>query len=71
MKNLRDNLYEFRVTRKLSQDDLAKMIGVSRKTYWSIEKGLSDGSLRFWRRLQEVFGLSSLELVELMKNAED
>lgn len=69
--NLRDNLYEFRVTRKLSQDILAKMLGVTRKTYWSIEKGFSDGSLKFWRKLQEVFGLPSEELVELMKNAED
>ena len=36
---LRNNLKEIRKSQKLSQDELAKMVGVSRNTISSIEAG--------------------------------
>ena len=64
---MRMNLKLFRTAHNLSQTEMAKRAGVSYVTYSHIELGKRDGSLKFWNKLQSVFGLSVEELHELMK----
>lgn len=63
----RDNLYLFRCSHRLSQQEVADKIGVDRMTYARIENGKSDGSMRFWNALKEAFTLDDCHLMELMK----
>lgn len=57
----RHNLYLLRVGKKLSQGEMAKRCGVAYKTYWNIEKGLTDGALAFWLKLKEEFPEITIE----------
>ena len=60
-------LKKLRLDHDLTQDQLADEIGVcSRLTYSSIERGLTDGSVAVWKRIQEIFGLSNADVWELM-----
>ena len=43
---LKNNLKEARVKKKLSQEELAKMVGTTRQTIISIEKGLFNPSAK-------------------------
>ena len=63
----RDNLYLFRCTHRLSQQEMADKIGVDRMTYAKVENGKSDGSMRFWNALKAAFDLDDCHLMELMK----
>ena len=51
----RHNLYMFRCSKRLSQQEIADKIGVDRMTYSKIENGKSDGSMRFWNALKEAY----------------
>lgn len=64
---MRMNLKLFRTARSLSQTEMAKMLGVSYVTYSNIELGKRDGTLKFWEKVKEVFGLDADGLMELMK----
>lgn len=64
----RDNLYLFRCSKRLSQQEMADKIGVDRMTYAKIENGKSDGSMRFWNALKAAFAIDDRVLLGLMKN---
>lgn len=67
----RDNLYLFRCSKRLSQQEAADKIGVDRMTYARVENGKSDGSIRFWNALKSAFNLDDSKLMELMNNGSE
>lgn len=50
-------LKTFRVSKNLTQKQMAEKTGVSISTYSLIESGTRRGSQEFWQRLQKEFGL--------------
>ena len=64
---MRNGLYMFRHSLKLSQQAMADKIGVNRETYASIERGARDGSLKFWRKLQTAFNIPDADIGALMR----
>lgn len=50
-------LKTFRVSKNLTQQQMAEKLGVSVSTYCLIEKGERRGSAELWQRLQKVFNL--------------
>lgn len=68
---MRSRLKAFRVLRKERQADIAHALGVSRATYSHIERGECDGSMKFWQKLQQAYGVSDEEMYALMKLDED
>lgn len=59
---MENQLPEFRKARGLSQQTLADMLGVSRQTVISLEKGRYDPSLPLAFKLARVFSCSIEEL---------
>ena len=64
---VRHNLYMFRCDKKLTQNEMAEICGVSRVTYAKIENGERGGSAAFWTTLQNVFGVPDEEMWKLQK----
>lgn len=64
---MRNRLYIFRHTQRLSQRGMAEKIGCSRATYSSIETGARDGTIKFWRKFQAAFDITDAGLGELMR----
>lgn len=62
---MRNNLYMFRHSMKLSQFEMAQRIGCSRATYSSIESGSRNGTMTFWNKLQKAFNLTDAQKGEL------
>lgn len=62
----RHNLYMFRCDKRLTQSEMAKLLGVSRATYSYIEKGERSGTFEFWGNLQKVFNVPDAEMYPLM-----
>lgn len=52
---LRNNLKSERTKERLSQADVARAIGVTARQYFSIEAGTSDGSIKVWYKLKDLF----------------
>ena len=65
----RTNLKIFRVSLKLTQEEIAKKIGCNRGTYAAIENGSRNGRADFWLSLQKAFPTANIG--ELMKVDED
>ncbi len=55
---LRTRLREFRARDNLTQEDLAKLVGVRRETIVHLEKGDYNPSLRLAVEIARVFGTS-------------
>lgn len=53
---------EFRKENKVTQDDLAKAVGVTRQTIISLENGKYNASLQLAHRLAKYFGVTIEEL---------
>ncbi len=53
---------EFRKGNKVTQDDLAKAVGVTRQTIISLENGKYNASLQLAHKLAEYFGVTIEEL---------
>lgn len=53
---------EFRKGNKVTQDDLAKAVGVTRQTIISLENGKYNASLQLAHRLAKYFGVTIEEL---------
>lgn len=53
---------EFRKGHKVTQDDLAKAVGVTRQTIISLENGKYNASLQLAHRLAKYFGVPIEEL---------
>ena len=64
---MRNGLYMFRHKMRMSQQAMADKIGVNRETYASVERGARDGSMSFWRKFQEAFGIPDTDLGGLMR----
>jgi putative transcriptional regulator len=60
-----NHVKEYRLRRGLSQEELAKRVGVSRQSINSIERGRYVPSLPLALRIARFFGCSTDELFEL------
>jgi len=54
---VKNKLREFREASRLTQEELAKILGVTRQTIIAIEKGKYDPSLRLAFKIARVFGV--------------
>ena len=54
---MRSILKSARLARGLTQEDLGKRIGMTKKGIWAIEHGITHGRVRTWDRLEEVLGV--------------
>lgn len=52
---MNNNIREYRKNTKLTQDDLAKAVGVTRQTIISLENGKYDASLKLAHKLAVFF----------------
>ena len=68
---MRNGLYMFRHSLRLSQQEMANKIGCNRETYASVERGARNGSMTFWRKLQTAFNIADAEIGGLMRVEED
>lgn len=59
---LKNKLRELRARERLTQDDLAKMVQVSRQTIVSMEKGSYTPSLTLAMNIARVFGMAVEEI---------
>ena len=62
---MRFNLMNFRKKKRLSQEKISSLLGVSRPHYSDIENGKATPSIDFAYKLQEVFGVD--DVMELLK----
>lgn len=62
--NFESNLALLRKRKGLSQEDLASLVGVSRQTIYSWEAGLNSPSIVMLKKLSDVLGVSSGDLLE-------
>lgn len=67
---MKTKVKELRAEHRLTQQQLADMVGVSSRTIISIEKGQYSPSLMLAYRMARVFGVSVEELCCLEKNLE-
>lgn len=66
----RENLKDFRLLKRMSQDDFAKAIGYSRQMYHQVENGSREGTQDFWNALQKRFNIADADMWKLMKKTE-
>ena len=63
----RRNLKVFRVSKGLSQQEMADVLGVSRSTYGDAERGKRLCSQRLLDKLQKTFDLSDADVWQMTK----
>ena len=51
----------------LTQDEIAKRIGISKAAYCNIERGIRFGSVATWEKIQTLFNLTDDEVWKLIK----
>ncbi len=61
---MKNRVRELRERKGLTQEELARMVGVTRQTIIAIEKGKYDPSLRLAFKLAKVFGVRIEDLFE-------
>lgn len=59
---MNNNIREYRKNTKLTQDDLAKAVGVTRQTIISLENGKYDASLKLAHKLAVFFNTTIEDL---------
>lgn len=62
---MRFNLIKFRKKKKLSQETMASLLGISRPHYSDIENGKTSPSIDFAYKVKEVFNID--DVMELLK----
>lgn len=67
----RRNLKVFRVSQGLTQEGMAKRLGINRTTYALVEKGKSGTSRRFTARFQKAFSIPDEEMWKLLKTTDE
>ena len=65
---MRTILKVLRVENHLTQDEMAKKVGVSRPTYAAVENGQLRGSEGFWKVVQGKFEIPDEKMWELMRD---
>lgn len=63
MINFKDTLIRLRKSRGLTQEDLAKIIGVSRGAIANYEKGIREPSFEMLEKIADCFNVSMSELL--------
>lgn len=67
---MRTNLKVFRIRKRLTHAEMARIIGCNRATYSAIESGSRDGRQHFWESFAQAFCIPHSEMWELMQNDE-
>lgn len=62
---LKNNVYEYRKRHKFTQEELAKMLGVTRQTIISIEQGKYIASLPLALKMAKIFDVRVEDLFNL------
>lgn len=68
---MRTELKVLRVKQKMTQAQFAEKIGVGRALYASIENGSRNGTLEFWQKFKDAFGIPENEIWRYTQNDED
>ncbi|HEM3213213.1 TPA: helix-turn-helix transcriptional regulator [Streptococcus suis] len=71
MANIITNLKEYRKARKISQQELAQLVGVRRETIVHLENNRYNPSLEMALKIAEIFDCHVEELFQLKKEAEN
>ena len=66
----RENLKDFRLLKRMSQEEFAEAIGYSRIMYQQVESGARNGTQEFWNALQKKFDIADADMWKLMKKTE-
>jgi putative transcriptional regulator len=64
---LENKLKEIRVSKSLTQEDLANLVSVSRQTIISIEKSVYEPSVKLAMKIAKVLGQSVEEIFSIKK----
>lgn len=67
---IENKIRHYRELKKVSQETLAKKVGVSRQTIISMEKGSYNPSLHLALKLSKVLGITVEELFQLEEDDE-
>ncbi len=67
MKTTQENIRQLREKNKLSQDDMAEKLGMSKNGYGKIERGQSDLSLT---RLEQIASIFEIDVAELINTSD-
>ncbi|MGI6451909.1 MAG: helix-turn-helix transcriptional regulator [Syntrophomonadaceae bacterium] len=67
---MKNRLMELRVHHGMTQEDLAILVGVSRQTIISLEKGRYNPSLHLAHRLAQIFG-TRIEEIFIFEEEDD
>lgn len=59
---MKNRIKEFRKENKVTQDDLAEAVGVTRQTIISLENGRYNASLQLAHKISKYFGMSIEEI---------
>lgn len=65
------SLKVFRARYGLTQADMARRMGWSRQYYAKTENGRSAGSITFWIKLQNAFGIPDKEMWSYVKDTKE
>ena len=71
MANIITNLKEYRKAKKISQQELAQLVGVRRETIVNLENNRYNPSLEMALKIAEIFDCHVEELFQLKKEAEN
>ena len=62
---MRENLQAARKGKKLTQQAMAELLGITSRAYQNIEYGHTLGSIKHWDMLEDLFGIPQRELRSL------
>ena len=68
---MRKNLKEARKKAELTQQQVAKKLGVSLRYYEQIEAGDRTGNFKLWDTLEDIIGIHQRKLREISENHHD
>ncbi|HEM5260955.1 TPA: helix-turn-helix transcriptional regulator [Streptococcus suis] len=71
MANIITNIKEYRKAKKISQQELAQLVGVRRETIVHLENNRYNPSLEMALKIAEIFDCHVEELFQLKKEAEN
>lgn len=59
-------LKQFRIGLRLTQQDMADKLGITRVKYVAIENGQRFGTVEFWRTFQKTFAVADEQMWKLI-----